>query len=199
MKNARIAIPIQAALMYIAHGFFYAAFFAIMNDHADNWPVMQFFEFGGVFIALALACGAVGLVLSLAGMKKEPLSPLKMTLIVKLALIPWYGFNVYYAICIIGGMLNPFLWFIIPLEIAVMVSVTWILMFLTGIQDVVYICKALKDKRLAPSPAVIAGLIMQFIFVLDVAGAVMLFTTAGRAVQASTTSSSPAAPSSAPY
>ncbi len=199
MKNARIAIPIQAALMYIAHGFFYAAFLAIMNDHADNWPVMQFFEFGGVFIALALACGAVGLVLSLVGMKKDPPSPLKMTLIVKLALIPWYGFNVYYAICIIGGMLNPFLWFIIPLEIAVMVSVTWILMFLTGIQDVVYVCKALKDKRLATSPAVIAGLIMQFIFVFDVAGAVMLFTTAGRAVQASTTSSSPAAPSSAPY
>lgn len=197
MKNARITIPIQAALMYIAHGFFFAVFFAINNDYADKWPVMQFFEFGGVFIALALACGAVGLVLSLVGMKKELPSPLKMTLIVKLALIPWYGFNVYYALCIIGGMLNPFLWFIIPLEIAVMVSVTWILMILTGVQDVVYVCQALKDKRLAPSPAVIAGLIMQFIFVLDVAGAGLLVAAAGKAAQASTTSSSPAAPSSA--
>ena len=197
MKNARITIPIQAALMYIAHGFFFAVFFAINHDYADKWPVMQFFEFGGVFIALALACGAVGLVLSLVGMKKELPSPLKMTLIVKLALIPWYGFNVYYALCIIGGMLNPFLWFIIPLEIAVMVSVTWILMILTGVQDVVYVCQALKDKRLAPSPAVIAGLIMQFIFVLDVAGAGLLVAAAGKAAQASTTSSSPAAPSSA--
>jgi hypothetical protein len=185
--------------MYIAHGFFFAVFFAINHDYADKWPVMQFFEFGGVFIALALACGAVGLVLSLVGMKKDPPSPLKMTLIVKLALIPWYGFNVYYAICIIGGMLNPFLWFIIPFEIAVMVSVTWILMILTGVQDVVYVCQALKDKRLAPSPAVIAGLIMQFIFVLDVAGAGLLVAAAGKAAQASTTSSSPAAPSSAPY
>ena len=197
MKNARITIPIQAVLMYIAHGFFFAAFFAINHDYADKWPVMQFFEFGGVFIALALACGAVGLVLSLVGMKKDLLSPLKMTLIVKLALIPWYGFNVYYALCIIGGMLNPFLMFIIPLEIAVMVSVTWILMFLTGVQDVVYVCQALKEKRLAPSPVVIAGLIMQFVFLLDVAGAGMLFAAAGKAAQASTTSSSPAAPSSA--
>ncbi|MBP5730552.1 MAG: hypothetical protein J6X19_05040, partial [Clostridia bacterium] len=90
-----------------------------------------------------------------------------------------------------------FLWFIIPLEIAVMVSVTWILMILTGVQDVVYVCQALKDKRLAPSPAVIAGLIMQFIFVLDVAGAGLLVAAAGKAAQASTTSSSPEAPSSA--
>ena len=197
MKNARKTIPIQAVLMYIAHGFFFAAFFAINHDYADKWPVMQFFEFGGVFIALALACGAVGLILSLVGMKKDLLSPLKMTLIVKLALIPWYTFNVYYALCIIGGMLNPFLMFIIPLEIAVMVSVTWILMFLTGIQDVVYVCKALKDKRLALSPAVIAGLIMQFVFLLDVVGAGLLVAAAGKAAQASTTSSSPAAPSSA--
>ena len=197
MKNARITIPIQAALMYLAHGFFFAAFFAINNDHADKWPVMQFYEFGGVFIAAALVCGAVGLILSLVGMRNDPVSPLKLTLIVKLALIPWYCFNVYYAICITGGMLNPFLLFIIPLEIAVMVSVTWILMILTGVQDVVYVCQALKDKRLAPSPAVIAGLIMQFIFVLDVAGAGLLVAVAGKAAQASTTSSSPAAPSSA--
>lgn len=174
MKNARIMIIIQAALMYVAHIFFFTVFFIDIPKGENNSVGLLLLGIGAAVVCVAAAVGFVGFVLAAAGMSKGAPSPTKTTFIVKLALIPWYLFNAFYCFYLIAGSLNPWLLIAIPIEIAVTVFVTYVLTVMTGIHDVLYVIGEIKNKRAEVSASVIVGLVMQFFFVLDVVGAIML-------------------------
>ena len=172
MKNANITLIIQAALMYVAHIFFFIWFFI-------ETPEINPFILLGTGVAamvLAVICGIIGLVLAAAGKANGEASPLKTTYIVKLALIPWYIFNIVYIFYIVAGSLNPFLLLAIPVEIAIAVFITYVLMLLTGIHNVFYVSKAIIKKRVGSSALTVLCIVSQFVFVLDVIGAVILHT-----------------------
>ena len=173
-KNPRFLIPLQASLMIAAQIPLFLLFVCGLYDSENPispGPILAVVA-GGLF--LATACGCAGLVLSLIWIRKRTDPPYRITLIVKLVLIPWYGFNFYYAFCFVAGSLNPFLMVFIPVEIVIAVCVTWFLMVLTGVQSVIHALKTLIGRRRKPSPAVIAGIVMHFIFVADVVGAFLL-------------------------
>ena len=173
-KNPRFLIPLQASLMFAAHIPLFLLFVCGLLESENPFspgPMLAVVA-GGLF--LAAACGCAGLILSLIWIRKRTALPYRMTFIVKLVLIPWYVFNFYYAFCFVAGSLNPFLMVFIPAEIVIAVCVTWFLMVLTGVQSVIHALKTLIGRRRKPSPAVIAGIVMHFIFVADVVGAFLL-------------------------
>ena len=182
--NAKITLIIQAALMYVAHIFFFTVFFIEIPMGKNNSFALLLLGIGAATVIAAMICGFVGFVLSAAGLARGVKSPTKTTLVVKLALIPWYLFNFFYALYLIAGSLNPWLLIAIPIEIAIVVAITYVLTLLTGIQDVFYLIKEIKDKRAAPSAVIVAGAVMQFFFVLDVVGAIMIHVALKKAARA---------------
>ena len=172
MKNAKITLIIQAALMYVAHIFFFIWFF-IETEKTDSLLLLGI---GAAAVVAAVICGTVGLILAAAGTLTGMSSPTKTTFIVKLALIPWYIFNMVYIFYIVAGSLNPFLLLAIPVEIAIAVFITYVLMLLTGIHNVFYVSKAIIKKRVGSSALTVLCIVSQFVFVLDVIGAVILHT-----------------------
>lgn len=174
MKKPKIMIIIQAALMYIAHIFFFTVFFFEIPEPDDNSLGFLLLDIGAAITVVSLVCGVVGIALAAAGLSKGMVSPIKTTLIVKIALIPWYLFNAFYCFYFIAGLLNPMALILIPFGLAIAVFVTYALTVLTGIHDVLYVSGAIKDKRVESSPMLIIGMIMQFFFVFDVVGAIML-------------------------
>lgn len=173
-KDPRFLIPLQASLMVAAHVPLFLLFVCGLLESENSFSpgLMLAVVAGGLF--LAAACGCAGLVLSLILIRKRTDPPYRITLIVKLILIPWYVFNFYYAFCFVVGSLNPFLMVFIPVEIVIAVCVTWFLMVLTGVQNVIHALKTLIGRRRKPSPAVIAGIVMHFVFVADGVGAILL-------------------------
>ena len=110
--------------------------------------------------------------LQLGGLGK---SPLKTTLLVKVGLIPWYLFNFLFCVTLVGGFLNPFLFVAIPLLICFEVGITYFLMLATGAHAIVYTVKLLARQKRKPTGAVLAALIFQFFFCLDILGAILLY------------------------
>ena len=176
-KDPRFLIPLQASLMFAAHIPLFLLFVCglLESENAFSPGLMLAVVAGGLF--LAAACGCTGLILSLIMIRKRTDPPYRIILIVKLVLVPWYAFNFYYAFCFVASSLNPFLMVFIPAEIVIAVCVTWALMVLTGVQNVIHALKTLIRLRQKPSPAVIAGIVMHFLFVADVAGAILLDRT----------------------
>ena len=96
-------------------------------------------------------------------------------MIVKLALIPWYLLNFFFGFLLVAGFINPFLMIGIPILIAIMMSVTYLLMVTTGFPDIAYVIhQGWKDKR-KPNGLTVTGLIFLFIFCLDILGGIFLF------------------------
>lgn len=173
-KGPRFLIPVQAAFMYAAHIPFFLLFVCGLFESDVSLPAGPLLGAAAVVFCLAALCGCLGLVLSLVQIRKKTDSPCRVMFIVKLILIPWYLFNFYYAFVFVGSSFNPFLMVFIPAEIIIAVCATWFLMVLTGMQDVIHALKALIGKRRKPSASLIVGMVLQFIFVADVAGAFLL-------------------------
>ena len=173
-KDPRFLIPLQASLMIVAHVPLFLLFVCGLLESENSFSpgLMLAVVAGGLF--LAAACGCAGLVLSLIFIRKRTDPPYRITLIVKLVLIPWYVLNFYYAFCFVASSLNPFLMVFIPVEIVIAVCVTWFLMVLTGVQNVIHALKTLVERGRKSSPVVIAGIVMHFVFVADIVGAILL-------------------------
>lgn len=174
MIKGKVLTAVQVIFMYLSHLFFFVLFF-VLTGSESNGLFWTLFAFGALFLVVAVIAGCIGVVFSLAEKNDGTQSPFKTTLIIKLLLIPWYVFNIVYCVFIVGGSLNPFLMIAIPLEIVISVFITYILTLLTGAPNVIYVLKNLKAGNAVVSPAVIAGTIMQFFFVLDVIGSAILY------------------------
>lgn len=107
------------------------------------------------------------------GYRKELPSPYKLTMIVKLCMIPFYIVNfTLWGLFIIVCLMYPLLWGMALLLLAMSLISTYIIMISSGIYNVVY---ALKDFKRYRSPVYLLYLIGHFVFCLDVIAAVALY------------------------
>ena len=127
--------------------------------------------FAGMSVAMVVA--TLILIFSIISIFKGQYSPSKVTMIVKLALVPWYVLNFIISVCLCAGMLNPFLMLAIPIAIVIMVSSTYIYMIATSLPDIAWFIHILAKKKAKPTPLLIVSLVFLFFFCLDIAGGIM--------------------------
>ena len=176
MKANKILLILLAASMYLSHIPLYIA--AIAIEFIDEFNIN--FDIGTPLLWTALGLMCVTLVIctlilifSVISVFKGKESPSKTTMIVKLALIPWYILNFAMCICVLGGMLNPFFLWGIPLTMFIMVSTTYLNMIASSLPDIAWFIRLLIKKKIKISAMLIVSIIFMFIFCLDIAGGIM--------------------------
>ena len=120
----------------------------------------------GIFVICALVSFILGIV---AGVKNtKPMT--KITFILKLVMIPFFIINLVMWLCLLAGLMNPFTFMGIPFAIALGACLTYFYMIATGLPDIMFaIIWHIKNKK-KPKIIMVAGILLCFIFVLDVVG-----------------------------
>ena len=170
MKIQNKLLVILAILLYLVQIPLYIAF-VLLFTKIDNDELIQGLFLGNIignFILLPL-CLTI-FILSLIGIKKGIYNPSKISLIVKISLIPWFIFNFVVDFCLVLGFLNPILMFAIPLLILFMVSFTYIFMLTTSIPELAFVVYNVLNKKIKPDTYLILSSICLFIFCLDLVG-----------------------------
>ena len=99
----------------------------------------------------------------------------RMTMIIKIVLIPWYIVNFILCVCLIGGMLNPFLMLTIPIAVFLMISTTYINMLASGLPDIAFFVHLLIKKKVELNATLIISILFMFIFCLDAIGGILFY------------------------
>ena len=176
MLASKIVIIIAAVVLYamqmtIAVPLFGA--FVLETDQLgemNNGRLMAI----GILLCIALVLDLVSFVLAIIGSVKQDEPKTKMTIVIKAVMIPFFLINVtIWCLCVLGEF-NPFLMIAIPLTIFLGIVLTYAYMFMTSWPDIIYmIIYTIKNKR-RPKLYMVLGIIMEFIFVFDIIGAILI-------------------------
>ena len=174
MKTGKIFLVLDVCVLYAMQAFVFFPFYGILNqkNYGDfNWPVI------GIFLVLSFVIGLLAFVFAIIGSVNGE-GPLTIfTVAVKIAMIPFFGINLYLWLMLISGLLNPFLMLSIPFVAIIGVCLTYVYMLTTGLPDIIYtIIFCFRHKR-RPTLFMVIGVILCFIFVADIAGSIMLHKT----------------------
>ena len=99
----------------------------------------------------------------------------KFVMIYKIVAIPWFIGNFIMGILLIAGMLNPFLLLAIPIVIMLLILSTYICMVSSSTINFSHIVVLAKNNGLSLNVPFMIGIIISFIFCLDVVGAILIF------------------------
>ncbi len=128
-----------------------------------------------VTILLAIVFGLIGLILAIvAGVRNEaPATGYSMVL--KFVMIPFFIINFLLWAFILLGTLNPFLIVASPFVIVIGGFLTYLVVLMTSLPDVVFTLIVLnKSYKGCSRKQFIWGIILSFFFVTDVIGAILL-------------------------
>ena len=174
--KAKNSLIMQAIGMYVM----YLPLFVLLitlNIPADG--VRESLNRGLLIAFLALAALMIPIclfnfVVSLKSALKDGVDPSKPTMVVKLALIPWYALNFVIGFVFVSIFFNPFMFIAIPVIIALLVMSTYFLMLSTSAGDIAfYVKKYIKNKSELDAKTIFA-VVLLFVFCLDVVGAIIL-------------------------
>ena len=178
MKVTKISLIIQAIGMYVMHLPLYILLiiFALPNceDILNVAAKPIFISFLVLLIIVSPLC-LLTAITSIVSIFKGNKSPAKTTMIVKLALIPWYVLNFYLCIMLIAGFLNPWLMLAAPVVAALLMCSTYIYMLATSLPDIAYLIRLLIKRKIRIKASVVFAIIFLFIFCLDVIGGLMFY------------------------
>lgn len=175
MKANRILAIIQLSLMYISLICMYVAVFTstkIPDEFIRSLAIV-----GLVTILVADLIAIVLFNLSIIPIfKKNPIDDTKFVMIYKIVAIPWFIANYYLCVMMIAAFLNPFLMLAIPVAIAILTSSTYICMISTSMMNVGNEISSFRRKVIKPNALIIIGMVLGFIFCLDLLGAIFVYT-----------------------
>ncbi len=179
MKANKILLILQTIGMYLMQSPLYVvmalSYANAPKETLDAWvgPMMvTSLVLAVLLIPLCMANAVVSFVSVFAGRY----SPTKVSMVVKLILIPWYVLNFLFAIILLSGFLNPFLVVAIPLVAVLLIGLTYFYMISTSFPDMAYLFYALPRGLIRSLPMAIVGFVFLFIFSLDVVGAILFHT-----------------------
>lgn len=174
MFTCKLMLILTAVVLYVMQFLVFIPIIGIMNSMKTfdfNFPVI--FILLGVSIILGLTAFILAIV---GGLKNEEPKTLT-TVIVKAVLIPFFGINLYCWLLGISGMMNPFLLMGIPAVGFIGMCLTYVFMFMTSGPDIVYtLIFCIKNKK-RPTALMIVGVILEFFFLADLVGAILLHKT----------------------
>lgn len=159
--------------LYLANiSFFMNLFVVKMNNYNEN--LLAFFLLLWlIFSLIALILGYINLIVRLV--KRNDKNVFKRNMILKIILIPWYVGNFYVWVIYFAAFLNPWLFIAAPLITIIGIVYTYIIMILSGINNLVFIVKSAYKKKIKYSAKIVVGIIFQFFFILDIVGSILLF------------------------
>ena len=128
-----------------------------------------------VLMILMIPICLVNIIVMLKSVFKDNVDPTKITMEMKLCLIPWYVLNFIIGFAFVSAFLNPFLMIAIPIIIALLVASTYVFMLTTSVGDIAYFAHTTLRRKGDISPAMTVAVIFLFIFCLDVIGAIILY------------------------
>ena len=169
---SKVTLGILLVSLYIMQFNVAYPLFGVMNHvrTADLQVDLVFIQ-----LVVSLVIGFVAFVLAIIGGARTEFAPLmSITIGVKLLMIPFFGINIYLGLFLLSGMLNPFLLLGIPAAGGIGIVLTYIYMLMTGLPDVIYSIIFLIRSRKKPSVIMVVGMLMMFVFVLDIVGAFLL-------------------------
>ena len=171
MFASKLLLVLTALVLYAMQILVFVPIMGLMNS------LKTFdFNFPAIFILLgvSIVLGLTSFILAIVGGLKNEEPKTLVTIIVKAALIPFFCINLYCWILGISGMLNPFLLMGIPAVGFIGICLTYVYMFMTSAPDIVYtIIFCIKNKK-RPTALMIVGVILEFFFLADIVGAILL-------------------------
>ena len=174
MFISKILLAVTALVLYVMQFLIFIPLIGIMNSiKTFNLKMTPVFILLGVAIVLGLASFVLAII---GGVKNEGPSSL-ITVIVKACMIPFFGINLYCWLMGISGMLNPFLLMGIPFVGFLGICLTYVFMFTTSAPDIVYTLIFCIRNRKRPTGLMITGVILEFFFLADLVGAILLHKT----------------------
>ena len=180
MKAIKTTLIVQAAVMYAMHLPLYLAMFLVFSPMTDGDGSVGNVIMFCLILTLVLECVAtpicvVNTVFSIVSIFKGEYNPSKVTMIIKLSLIPWFVFNFIFCMYVFAGMLNPWLFIAVPLMLFLSISFTYMFMVTTSLPNVGYFIHCLSRKKMKIKPLLVFSIIMMFIFCLDAIGSIIFF------------------------
>ncbi|MCQ2505078.1 MAG: hypothetical protein MJ103_07585 [Saccharofermentans sp.] len=127
-----------------------------------------------VFAVIPTILGIINIVKTRGVARKVEASISTRLFIEKIALIPWFLTNFIMWFVMFTGFINPLLMVGIPIVIGVGVTVTYGYFLIINLKTVVYVFARFKKKQQKISGIVLLAVIFQFIYILDLAGDVLL-------------------------
>ena len=174
MFISKILLAVTALVLYVMQFLIFIPLIGIINSiNTFNLKMTPVFILLGVAIVLGLASFVLAII---GGVKNEGPSSL-ITVIVKACMIPFFGINLYCWLMGISGMLNPFLLMGIPFVGFLGICLTYVFMFTTSAPDIVYTLIFCIRNRKRPTGLMITGVILEFFFLADLVGAILLHKT----------------------
>ena len=174
MFISKILLAVTAAVLYVMQFLVFIPMMGIMTgNNTFDLKMTPVFILLGVAVVLGLTSFVLAII---GGVKNEGPSSL-ITVIVKACMIPFFGINLYCWLLGISGMLNPFLLMGIPIVGFLGICLTYVFMFTTSAPDIVYtIIFCIRNKK-RPTALMITGVILEFFFLADLVGAILLHKT----------------------
>lgn len=171
MKASKIILALTVVVLYVMQALVFFPMYGILHDvnYGD-------FNFPAIFILLgvSLVLGLAAFVLAIIGSVKNEAPVTIVTVVLKAVMVPFFGINLYLWIMGISGMLNPFLMLGIPAVGFIGVCLTYVYMLMTSLPEILYtIIFCVKNKK-RPVVFMIVGVILEFFFIGDIIGAIML-------------------------
>ena len=171
MFASKLLLILTAVVLYAMQIMVFVPIMGLMNSLKTfdfNFPVIF------ILLGISIVLGITSFILAIVGGIKNEEPKTLVTIIVKAALIPFFCINLYCWILGISGMLNPFLLMGIPAVGFIGICLTYVYMFMTSAPDIVYtLIFCIKNKK-RPTALMIVGVILEFFFLADIVGAVLL-------------------------
>lgn len=177
MKTVKILSILQTVLMTLSAAFTTLYFFLSASDAA-----IPLFVTGAAFFLTAVAVAAVNAVYSLfrwigrLRASQPPEDPTKTVLLFKILQVPLYIANFVCWAILLGAFMNPFMMIAAPLIAAAGSFLTYVLLLGTSVPNILFAIRLLGGG--SKKGALIAALILHFLFVLDLPGAIILYAAA---------------------
>ena len=128
----------------------------------------------GILLCIAVVLGLTALILSIVGTVKKDEPYTLITVVLKCAMVPFFCVNLIAWFCLVSGMMNPFLFLGIPAIICLGVCLTYVYMLMTSLPDIIYMITFTIKRKKKPNVFMIVGIVLEFIFVLDVVGSIFI-------------------------
>lgn len=177
MKAYKIMLIIQVVLMYLAHTPFYiiTIFANTSIDSSIGDSLFPGLLLTGIILSLlVLPLCLANLIVAIIGLIRGQNNPCKTTMVVKIALIPWFIYNFCLCVALTAGFLNPWLFLAAPILICLLMGITYLLMLSTSLFDISYTIHMLIRRKVKVGGVIITSLIFLIMFCFDVVGSIML-------------------------
>lgn len=178
MKPSKVFLILQTVGMYlIIIPLLLAILFMELDINEELQIILNrsMFITAFIFMIIVFHLCVANFIIAIVGSFKGMKNPSKITMIVKLSLIPYFIAN--FAICflIFAGMLNPFLLLAIPLVISMMVLTTYIYMVSTSVYDIAFFIRSAAKRQIKTKTPFVLATVFLFLFCFDIVGSIIFF------------------------